>query len=112
MTALFETFTPPGEMERPEAERRSYEIKPLAKMDFMRFMASGKKEGDAAIELELNTVPKGLTGWSNINDAEGNPVPFQAEREHIFDAIPVVHLRLIFQRIITISVLADDQQKN
>ncbi|GAM63663.1 hypothetical protein JCM19232_2643 [Vibrio ishigakensis] len=81
-------------------------------MDFWKFCASSNKEGDAGIEVELQILEKCLTGWSNIKDSDGESVVFKQDRDHIIKYVPVVHCRALVQKIVALSVLADDELKN
>lgn len=109
MSKFFETFTPPSESGREKP--RSYDIKPLSKMDFWRFCTNGIATGDRAIEIEKGVLISCLTGWTNITK-NGEPVEFESNIDHIIEHVPVAHMRLLVNRITNLSHLADDELKN
>lgn len=112
MSKFFKTYIPPGEMQKPEAERRAYQIKPLSKLHFWEFLASADASGQAAIQVELQVIERGLTALIGINDADGNSVQWDHSRETLLKHVPVTHARGLVKEIIGLSVLADDEAKN
>lgn len=64
----------------------------------------------------LNTLRKGLRGWENFQDAQGNPVPFRdnngVPREDNFDRMRPAWRREICNAITEQNRLTADQVKN
>lgn len=112
MSKFFETFTPQSEQLKAEEERRTYDIKPLSKMQFWEFLGSADQKGQAAVQVELKVLEQGLRNWTNLKAGNGELVQFDGKRETIIEHMPVIHARAIVKRIVELSVLSDSEIKN
>lgn len=81
------------------------QIKPLSGSDYVAAFSSQS----AATQL-IVSCNKGVIGWDNLPDENGNPVPFDAKK--INEILPGEIMEILYRRIYKISRLDQEQEKN
>ena len=81
------------------------QLKPLSGADYIAAFSS-----DSAATQLIIACRKGVVGWDNLQDEEGNPVEFSEKK--ITEVLPGEIMEILYRRIYEISRLSKEQEKN
>ena len=106
-----EFYTP--EQDCADEEKTAFEIKPLNGLVAMEVLAEARTDADGNLHLFPSSMVKalrhGLVGWRNFSDETGKEIKFSVTNFH---RVPPFELNNIVNKIIDISQLSGDDEKN